>query len=325
MLKFKIPVVIPPPPAFDYIIDIYSDKVVITASDGSKTTLGTIANLNSWLRNVRGKKIRINVHAVITGVENSLELSSNEYWIFGEWVRTYVDIYEPNTTVISFAPLGDYYNDYYVENWSPVAQDYVDISGLKLFAVYADIDFEAPYSPPPSGYMTMSVAVLNANAIKIYKAQCDLFARGGFIGLYSCKLGNTYIDGLVVTLNNCVADSKQVALITRLWASLINTDLSGVTSFYADLRFVFQVDVPAGGSGSVTIYMPKPGYMYRLYIEQVGVFNQYAAGLDNLIYLTPLPSGVSYSIDAPNKKIVISNSTSSSVTVVVVYRIQTLP
>jgi hypothetical protein len=35
-------------PVFDYIVDIYSDKIVITNPDGSTTQLSTIADLNNW-------------------------------------------------------------------------------------------------------------------------------------------------------------------------------------------------------------------------------------------------------------------------------------
>jgi hypothetical protein len=317
-------------PAFDYVIDIYSDKIVITASDGSSTTLNTINDLNNWLYNVRGKKIKMNVYTVIKGEENSLALSSNEYWIFGEWISTYVDIYEPNTTIISFAPLGNDYGGYYVDNWSPFTGEYVDVSGLKLFAIYADLDIETPYSLPPSTYMSVYIVLLSTSYSYLLGTAGNVFAQGSYINMQYCKLGHTFIDVDSVRLVNCVADNAIVILKSHIDAYLGAVDFSNAIMILYDIRFALRADVPAGQSASIDLPLLKPasvlGYNFTVLIEQIGVYNTYTAPGASyyLHYLTPLPSGVTYTIDAPNKRIVITNSTTNTVSVGIFFRIVTI-
>ncbi|MCC6056163.1 MAG: hypothetical protein LM583_05755 [Desulfurococcaceae archaeon] len=317
-------------PAFDYVIDIYSDKIVITASDGSTTTLNTINDLNDWLYNVRGKRIRMNVHTVIRGEENSLALSSNEYWIFGEWIATYVDIYEPNTTIISFAPLGNDYDNCYVDNWSPFTGEYVDVSGLKLFAIYADLDIENPYSLPPSTYMPVYIVLLSTSYSRLLGTAGNVFVQGEYLSMQYCKLGYTFIDVNTVSLLNCVADNAIVMLKSRTHTILGNVDFSNAIMVLYDIRFAMSANLPAGQSASIDLPLLKPasvrGYDFTVFIEQIGVFNTYTAPDASyyLHYLTPLPSGVTYSIDAPNKRIVIANSTTSTVSVGIYFRIVSL-
>jgi hypothetical protein len=317
-------------PAFDYVIDIYSDKIVITASDGSTTTLNTINDLNDWLYNVRGKKIRMNVHTVIKGEENSLALSSNEYWIFGEWIATYVNIYEPNTTIISFAPLGNDYDKCYVDNWSPFTGEYVDVSGLKLFAIHADLDIENPYTLPPSTYMPVHIVLLNTYSSYLLGTTGTVFVQGSYLDMQYCKLGLTFIDVASVWLLNCVADNAFVILKSRIDTYLRDVDFSNAIMVLYDIRFAIRADLQAGQSASIDLPLLKPasalGYDFTLLIEQVGVCNTYTAPDESyyLHYLTPLPSEVTYTIDAPNKRIVITNSTTSTVSVGIFFRIVTM-
>jgi hypothetical protein len=308
-------------PAYDYVIDIYADKVVITASDGSTTTLNSVDELNSWLKSVRDKRIRINAHVVVT---SDLRLTRNEYWVFGEWINANVFVTEPNTTIISFAPLGNDYEDCYVVNYDLDIDDYVDISGFKLFAVYADADIITPYSIPPPTYMPVSIVVLSSTYIGLMGTRGDVVVKGFYFKADFCKLGNTFIDVVESWMVQCDADNSFVVLISRSFTWLDNVNLNNALDLLCDMRFLmYNVGVPAGGSASINLPLPRRGAYYDLYIEQVGVANYYYApdGSYNLYYLTPLPSGVSYSIDAPNKRIVITNSTASYMYVTVIFRI----
>jgi hypothetical protein len=313
--------VAPALPVFDYVIDIYSDKIVVTASDGTATTLGSVVELNDWLKNVRDKRIRINAHVVVT---SDLALTRNEYWVFGEWINTNVYVAEPNTTIVSFAPLGNAWGGYYVSNMSPDTGEYVDASGFKLFAVYADVDIETPYPVPPPTYMPVTIVVLSTTRSLLIGTRGDVVVKGFYFEMDYCKLGNTFIDVDESWITYCVADNSFVVLISRRYTRLDNVNLDNVLGFLCDMRFlIYDVGVPAGGSISIDLPLPRKNEDYDLYIEQVGVANTYDApdGSYSLYYLTPLPSGVTYSVDAPNKRIVITNSTTSYVYVTVIFRI----
>jgi hypothetical protein len=69
-----------PPQIFDYIINLYTDKIDITGSDGSKTTLNTIDELNKWLTSVTGKNILIWNNGYMSG---DFEPTSNRYVVMG--------------------------------------------------------------------------------------------------------------------------------------------------------------------------------------------------------------------------------------------------
>ena len=311
-------------PAYDYVIDIYADKVVITASDGSTTTLGSVAELNDWLRNVKGKKIRINIYVVVT---SDLRLTCNEYWVFGEGISANVFVTEQNTTIISFAPLAINCDECFVKNYDPDIKGYVDISGFKLFAVYADLEIVTPYSLPPPTYMPVAIVVLSTSQTTLIGTKGDVVVKGFYFEMDYCKLGNTFIDVDESWFAQCVADQSVVVLISRRYTWLDNVNLDNAIAFLCDMRFLmYDVGVPAGGSASIDLPLPKRGEYYDIYIEQVGVANRYDApdGSYHLYYLTPLPSGVTYSIDAPNKRIVITNNTTDYIYVTVIFRILVL-
>jgi hypothetical protein len=253
-----------------------------------------------------------------------LALTRNEYWVFGEWINTNVYVTEPNITIVSFAPLGNDWGGYYVCNMSPDTGNWVDVSGLKLFAVYADVDIESPGSLPPPTYMPVTIAVLSTTSSVLMGTRGDVVVKGFYLEMDFCMLGNTFIDVDELWSKNCVADNSLVVLISRRYTRLNNVNLDNALGFLCDMRFLmYDVDVPAGGSASISLPLPRKNEYYDLYIEQVGVANEDSApdGSYVLYYLTPLPSGVTYSVDAPNKRIVITNSTSNSVTVTVIFRI----
>ena len=311
---------LPVPPAFDYIIDIYSDKIVIIASDGSTTTLNTINDFNSWLKNVRGKKIRINTHVVVT---QDLVLTSNEYWVFGDRIDANVYVVEKNITIVSFAPLGNSYEERYVQNSDPITRKAIDASGLRLFAIYADLAIDTPYSLPPSIYEPVTIVLLSTTHSELIGITGDVVAQGIYLTMHYCKLGFTYIDVVEAYLANCVADNAVVLLKTRHDTYLTNVDVSNAINFLSDMRYTWVVDVPAGESASIDLDLLKPNWEYLLYIEQVGEYNEYTApgGLYHLGYLSALPSGVSITVDAPTKSIVITNNTTNTVSVFIAYRI----
>jgi len=325
VLKIPIPppVTIPPilTPTFDYIIDIYADKIVVTSSDGSTITLNTVNDLNNWFKNVRGKKIRINTNAVVT---QDLVLTSNEYWIFGEWINANVITAEPNITIYSFAPLGNEWGSLLVGNyvydassgrWVPV-----DASNLKIFAVYADINIE---NPSPSGYMPVSIYVMYSNYVSLIGTRGDVAVRGHFITLIRCVIRNAYIDAGDLYMESCVADDgADIKIVSHLTEGISDVNFDNAGRALLDLYFDEAVTVNANSSVSISL-PPKTrtNTGRRVYIEQIGVIGQYVTTGYSLYYMLPLSSNVSYNVDGSSNSIVITNNTANNLYVRLVYRV----
>jgi hypothetical protein len=312
--------IVPAVPAFDYIIDIYPDKVVITYSDGSTVTLRTVDDLNRWLKGVRGKRIRINNNTILT---SNLILTSNEYWIFGEWIEANVCVVEPNISLYLFAPQGHSEDDFLVTNYNPETNRYEDATGLKLFAVFADFDI----TNPVSGYMPVTIAVLNTHKSYLESITGDIFVMGHSLLIKRCKLRATYIDVYLLSMAYCVAEGASVEIIVRGSAYFYDTtvDLSGAGFVRAVLRSRW-VNVPVGAGSIATFPIPipitsfrNPGFVYA-FVEYIGEFNAVPSGYE-FDYITPLPEGVTYTIDPDTKRVVVMNNTSRLVLLYVVIKV----
>jgi hypothetical protein len=318
LFKLKMP---PPPyipvqiPFFDYIIDIYSDKVVVTKADGTKTQLSTINDLNNWLSNITGKRIRINANVE---VYNDIYLSPNEYWIFGEWIHSYIYLLSGKHTIISFTRLGDHSNRGYVTNYNPQTRGYMDVSGLKLYSVYADLDLHG------TSDMTLRDIVIYVEMT--YQSFIDyiigdLYMRGGYISIMRSTLHNAYIEADYISLNNVTSSEY-----TGAWVMITRNgvDISGIVNASETLEAVLYlrntVFKSVGANSSVTIDLPSINYYFVHYrVVFIGVRKG-----SNPYYYDPLPSGVTYYLDEVNRKIVINNTTTNSYNIVLRYEITTI-
>ena len=219
LFKIKKPTIPPiqPPipsiPAFDYIIDIYSDKVVVTDASGNTTQLSTIADLNNWLRNITGKKIRVNANTEVTA---DITLTSNEYWIFGNtlqylWLLSRVTLYAyaPIGWLVNCDPsrLSDFdrqqgYFDACREDISGSIINinygfYVDIAGdqtaLNNIFIYADNVAYASFEN-----LNGASIVVHGNDIDLYTATVKLLMLEAFGELWLDDI--TALDGAVVVM-----------------------------------------------------------------------------------------------------------------------------
>jgi hypothetical protein len=307
--------------SFDYVIDINSNNVVIRDACGNVTVLNSISDLNNWLKNVRGKKIKINVNVVVT---QDLVLTSNEYWIFGEWINANVITAEPNIAIYSFAPLGNEYESLLVGNyvydassgrWVPV-----DASNLKIFAVHADIAVENPSS---SGYMPVSIYVMSSYYVSLIGTEGDVVVRGHFITLINCVIRNVDIDAGDLYMSDCSAvGGADIKIVSRLTEGIDNVNFNNAGRTLLDLYFDEAVTVSANSSISISL-PPKTrtNTGRRVYIEQISVIGQYVVTGYSLYYMLPLLSGVSYNVDGSSNSIVITNNTTNNLYVRVIYRV----
>ena len=310
------PITMPPPPptpaisAFDYIIDIYSDKVVITNPDGTTTQLSTIAELNDWLRNITGKRIRINANVE---VYSDIYLSPNEYWIFGEWIHGNVYLTGKNITIISFTRLGDYSYGGYLSNYDRQTQSYVDISGLKLFSVYADIFISGS---PTMRSTDVTIYVENTTYALIERIVGDIYVRGGIVSVYECTLYNVYIEANQVSMDYVSSGDYMgswVVVARERGATTSSVDPRNAFYVFFYIRNIYLFKLPA--RSTVATGIPElPLSKVNYYVVFIGG----ASVVDNRYYYGSLPSGVTVTIDQTENKVIVTNSTDSIQHVIVI-------
>jgi hypothetical protein len=309
-------------PAYDYVIDIYSDKVVITASDGSTTTLNTVADLNSWLMNVRGKRIMINTHVVVT---QDLVLTSNEYWIFGEWVEAYVFVTERNTTIISFAPLGSDREGYYVINMDPETGEDTDVSGLKLFAVYADVDI---WGSETFTVSNISVHILSSMFTSFNNVSGDVYAVGNYVQVFDSALRRAYIyalDSLWMDNVKGMGYGSAWCIVSLFESTLTNVALDDVDKVYICVRKPITASLQANTSQTFSLLSVTDTKNWRFLRYTVEAFGRWCSTVVGNLRIDanePPPSGVTYSIDLSARSVTITNSTTSLQNIVLIYRLE---
>jgi len=321
--RSAIPPVIPPTPptpVFDYVIDIYSDKVVITNPDGSTTQLSSISDLNNWLRNIAGKRIRVNANVE---VYDDLILTPNEYWIFGEWIHGNIYLLSGKHTIISFTRLGDYLYGMktrkipcYITNYDPQIEDYVDISGSKIYSVYADLGL---YGSPDMVLNDITVYILDSFGSYIEYINGDIYIQNcQELNILNSTLRNAYIEADFLRLSNVVSRVGGVWFIkTRLHTAIDETVDPGDAFATLYLRVSGYVDVPANSSATIDLRTINCPTLYR--VISIGIRKRSTSG----IYNDPLPSGVTYQFDEVNKKLVLTNNTSNSYDIDILYEITT--
>jgi hypothetical protein len=312
------PVVKPPLPAYDYIIDIYSDKIVITASDGSTTTLNTISDLNGWLKNVRDKKIRINAHVEVTA---DVYLTRNEYWIFGEWFKGNVLLTEDSITLISFAPLG------YEKNWTYVTNklsetEYFNCSNLKLYALtYADVYIiwyaDQPRLPLGSVHVEESSYTLLGHVVG------DVNISGRNVSIEDCILRRAFLLGRrYLRLDNVAAPARGVGsywyIISLFLTDFYNVNIDNVDNLHIYARYYFGQTIEAGQSFSIPlpkVVSTRNDVHIAYSIERIGVFSSKIVGGPAVDWLGPLPPEITYSFDLDTQTLTITNNLTYAVAV----------
>jgi hypothetical protein len=306
------PPTLPPAPApiFDYIIDIYADKVVVTDSYGSTVAvLSTVSDLNSWLSNVRGKRIKINAHVE---VYDTLFLTGNEYWIFGEWIHSNIYLLDKDITIYSFTNLADALMRNFIDNAPPPDHAERDISGFKLFAPYADLYISAPEGSMLSDVM---INVGRTSHSTLHGIDGDIHIMGSNIYITNSKLRNAVIIahylGLEAACNQGYEGSWFIVSLQDTELINVSTVDCGLVTSY--LRFIRIVNVGANSTTNLFLEIPDT------WGGTVTVDGIYTLSGNTISALNPAPSGITYQIDPNQKAIVITNSTPNDHTLVIIY------
>jgi hypothetical protein len=318
LFKIKKPTIPPTPtiPAFDYIVDIYSDKVVVTNPDGTTTQLSTIADLNNWLRNITGKRIRVNANV---DVYDDLVFTPNEYWIFGEWIHGNVYLLSGKHTIISFTRLGDQSYRAFVSNYDPQTNTYTDVSGLKLYSIYAELDIHGT-SDMVLRDILIYVEQTYVSYIKYIVG--DVYMRGGYINFTGVTLRNAHIDASVLELSNVASSGGTGTWFIKTLNAFISGAVDASNTGFAALYLRVSALISVGANSSAMINLPAinhPTLLYR--VVSVGVRK---GTLPGCVYVDPLPSGVTWYFDDVNRRIVINNATTGSYDIDVVCEITTI-
>jgi len=315
-------------PNFDYVIDINSSNVVIRDAYGNATILNSVSDLNDWLKNVKGKKIRINANTVVV---DDLYLTQNEYWIFGERIASNIYLREKNITIISFTPLGADEDGLYVTNYDPDTDDYIfDVSGFKLFAVYADVDIQS------DGSFTISdinIYILSSTRIILDTIDGNVYAIGDVIRIFNSILRKVFIFAFNELMLSNVSGGTSASLSEWCIVSqALNVVFSNVSLRNVDVAYISVIGTilaTIDANSSKTFNLLKftetsvPRYV-RYIVETFGEWREVIIGTTyiRVDVANPPPSGVTYSIDPSTQQVTITNSTPNVAKVMLVYRFE---
>jgi len=311
-------------PNFDYVIDINSSNVVIRDAYGNAAILNSVSDLNDWLKNVKGKKIRINANTVVV---DDLYLTQNEYWIFGERIASNIYLREKNITIISFAPR------IYVTNYEDGFN--IDVSGFKLFAVYADVTIGS--STPATPVSDISIHVLSSSRIVLDGVDGDVYLISNDITIFNSILRNAFIFASDALVMSYVSGGTSDSPAQGVWC--IVSQASVVSFFIVSLDHVAKACISIrhailatlGANSSKTfdllkfIQQTSTTRYVRYTVEAFGLLREAYAGVTkniNIRAVDPPPPGVTYSIDPSVQQVTITNSTSNAVSVMLVYRFE---
>jgi hypothetical protein len=299
---------VPAVPVFDYIVDIYSDKVVITAPDGTTTQLSTIADLNNWLRDITGKKIRVNVNVEVSG---DMYFTPNEYWIFGERVNGTIYLLDGKHTIVSFAPLGE------VTNYMWRQMVYHDISGSRLIILYADdVDISGTKDMILKDIV---IAVYHSYSTSLEYAEGDMYAQGYFVHSAGSVLRNVYINAAYANFENVTTRNREGSwlVISHMYAGAAPLNLSGVYVAVLHLTDTWWISLPPQSTRKIWLPNIKGTNWTFFNVIAIGVerCGEYGCVVD------PLPPGVTYTIDVNSGELIIQNNTDSFYNIDIVYEV----
>jgi len=317
VLKIPIPTAPPamPTPIFDYIIDIYADKVVITDAYGNTVaTLSTVNDLNNWLSNVRGKKIRINIHDYVNNSNNPLILPQNEYYFHGKGIA-YIAITEKNTMVIANNRIDMMYN------WSSETSPYFDVSGSTI--ILRDVGDLEIWS---DGFKMTDITVVANGGVALAYIAGDVYIWGDYAVIENSDIRNAVIDVFDTLILRNVTDAGGAGLwrvVSHSFTLIDNVDASHNSYHGVKLRSYRVINVDKGATVAIPLSLPKL-VNSEIYVEAIYQYNGVVR--DNLTYwsLSPAPPSISYNIDLNNMQIIISNSDpNNGYSLIVVYVLTT--
>jgi hypothetical protein len=288
----------------------------VTKADGTTIQLADVWDLDDWLTNITGKRIRINANVEVSD-DYDLILTPNEYWIFGERIEGNLYLLDGKHTIVSFATrLGNARGFCFVRNYDPDRRTETNVSGLKLFIIGGDVMITGRADMV---LKNVSIHIEDTDESDISYIEGDVYACGRSVNIYNSVIRFLYLDSHYATLDSITnPDYEGIWVIkTHEQVSINNVNSYNVNYVHAIMRHNKLVNV--GANSSVTIDLPSIGYRYHHYrVVFIGVRKG-----SNPYYYDPLPSGVTYSLDEANRKIVINNTTANAYTILVTYEVAT--
>jgi hypothetical protein len=254
------------PQIFDYIVDLYTDRIEVTDTNGSKTTLNSLDDLNNRLINISDKNILIRNHGDITG---TLRLTSNRYVIIGEPAKFAVILTRPNIDLYHLAPnltdegitnRYDYLGEMTIINIYP-------IDNSNIFATDTDIHIECL----PEGTMqNINITAIGSRNLYVCGINGGLSAVTTYANLSRLELTN----GLILVAKKAdlidIGISKKAYLyIDRAYAlSLYKINPDEFIDGPIDIKTVLYLGILRPGE-SRTAQLPSLPINYMLIVTGV--------------------------------------------------------
>jgi hypothetical protein len=307
-------------PGFDYIIDMNSNKIIIAdAYSNTVATLNTINDLNNWLKNVRSKKIRVNVNASVTG---ALYLVQNEYWMFGKPFEGDIILTDRNIVLYAYTPV---IGSNGIQNEDPTTYTDYDVSGLRLFTTFAGIYIVSPYDT----YMPIdTIYAVKAPWFTVYGLDGDVYVlEGDYVLIEDSMFRNLFTYALYrLYMKNVSAKGGGYWTLASLNSTqMLNVSVANAKRPVLSLRFV-QTDIYVPGNSSTSVTLGVPAGISDdtvVYIENIGTMVRNSDNT-NICTIAPLPSEVTVNLDPATRTVNITNNTAGGITLAIVYTVRSI-
>jgi hypothetical protein len=300
------------PQIFDYVINLYTDKIEITDQSGSKTTLNTINELNEWLANITGKNILIWNNGYMTG---DFEPTSNRYVVMGKPTRF--------RTVLKNSDMDIYYlthalpedlDDYSITNFGEY-----QISNVNIFAIGHPIYINGTVSGEYNE--SIHITAIGSRYLSIRMITGGVTAVAGSAEI----LDSALVDGLTLTAGQAHILNTTVGRHLYLDIGYMDTGPEiYLTDTARDIYFSIEKIAKYFGTVSpnqtvtaeVGILRSRLAATYQIIIV-TGVYEKKLYAYNMLRPLSKDEAEVS--VDAVNGTISVTNKTTSNINMVLIY------
>jgi len=296
------------PQVFDYVINLYTDKIEITDQGGSKTTLNTISELNEWLTRVTGKNIFIWNNGNMTG---DFKPTSNRYVIMGKPTRF--------RTVLKSSDMDLYYFAYYLPD-EEFSNRYISnfgeyqLSNVNIFAIGQPIVIDSG-----SGIYNENIHITAIGSRYLYVRMMS----GGVTAIAGNAdiIDSALIDGLMLTAGTAQILNTTVGKHLYLDIGYMDDDpeiylMNTTHMIYYNIEKIAKYLGFVEPNQTVTA---KVGIMESTY-QRIIVTGVYEEKLYNYDMFRPLGKDeAEISVDAVNGTISVTNKTTRTIDMVVFY------
>jgi hypothetical protein len=296
------------PQTFDYVINLYTDKIEITGYDGSSTTLSTISDLNTWLTSISGKNILIWNNGNMTG---DFIPTSNRYVVMGNPTRF--------RTVLKNSDMDLYYlvqglpedlNDYSISNFGNYT-----INNVNIFAIGHPIIID---SSTGEYNENIHITAIGSYYFSVRMITGGVTAVANHAEIYDSVL----LDGLMLTAGT--AEILNTIVGERLYLDIGYIDAGPeINPYNVHMAYYYIENIPVFFLGMM------PYQTLSADIKTIGISGETITitgvykGLPNGIVIPLQISGddVRVTVDTDNKKIIVLNNTGNSIDIIVTYSI----